>query len=750
MTSLFSAIKKAIAPNYTRQIAQFAAMGFDAQKAEEYINKYEGDMDLAIEHLLKDKRKRKKNAKKLKKANISNGHKKEQSEHSTNENIKQSQSNSEQNNQQIQKPNELKIHCKCGVKMTLIQPSQCKISIGLQCNNKKCVKSIKKNEWFYHCITNSSNTKFHKGPYNYCIKCANLKVKLLHKQMIENHNEEMKEYKVNNEWTPNDIYDIIHKAKSKINLPKFEFLNNSKPQTIEEKYNLTNKQMELLYLIPDDMQKHAAIWIKATNANSKLMHEYSEMCKELFQNIHMDQFPHFAVFGCDSIQFEQLPISQRFGLQRILVILATYHVSLTYCPQIVHLIGVLLNKIDEKCVFALCHSMLNASKGSKMERNMYFTFNYVRNCIRIQTLLSLIDNNVKMVSIYLKQNKINIKDLITNAMESMFIAYLNEETYLTLIDKFFEKGYSILFKFAISLIKNCQKELIQTKNLPQFKNALIKYSKTVIPDDLNSFFFMVHIWNFGDNSVENLEELHKNNRENYLNEPKGQNLIRLWPEWDFNKINATKTKIFTSKWMYYQVWCWLPQQCHLGEFELIFNAETDGYKLMSLYYYCMNHENLIILIKTKMNEIFGAFVTSIGHEQHWKNFLSDHKAFIFVLKSNKNWIKKIEYFDCVLSVLPTKNSLSIGYKNFNLIFIDEALKHGFSDACKKLKSPSLSSQENGEFDIASIEVWSVEHEIHKKRRKKESIHSLCENHLQRLSTVLFGGRQHNHSQYSSF
>ena len=153
-----------------------------------------------------------------------------------------------------------------------------------------------------------------------------------------------------------------------------------------------------------------------------------------------------------------------------------------------------------------------------------------------------------------------------------------------------------------------------------------------------------------------------------------------------------------------------------------------------------------------MNEIFGAFVTTIGHEQHWKNFLSDPNAFLFVLQGNDDddGPKRIEYEDAVLSVLPTKNSLSVGYKNYNLVFLDESLRNGFSDECKELNSPSLCASSDGQFKVSAVEVWSVEHEYQAPVKRRDSIHSLCDNNLQKLSNVLFGGRQHRHGEYSSF
>ena len=67
--------------------------------------------------------------------------------------------------------------------MQLVRPRDCAIAIGLQCNNKKCHKTISSEEWFYHCVANSSNATEHKGPYNFCMKCGHLKMKMIRKQL---------------------------------------------------------------------------------------------------------------------------------------------------------------------------------------------------------------------------------------------------------------------------------------------------------------------------------------------------------------------------------------------------------------------------------------------------------------------------------------------------------------------------------------------------------------------------------------
>ena len=183
---------------------------------------------------------------------------------------------------------------------------------------------------------------------------------------------------------------------------------------------------------------------------------------------------------------------------------------------------------------------------------------------------------------------------------------------------------------------------------------------------------------------------------------------------------------------------------------MLFNSKIHGYQLMSLYWHCINHHDLVILVKSSIGEVFGAFVSTIGHDQHWRHFLQDPAAFVFVLKSNTMEVAKTEYKERALSVLPTKDSLSIGYDNVSLLFMGSNLKNGFSSECKELKRPPLCSQEDGNFEIEEVEVWTVESETVSPRKKRQSIHEVCGQNINKLSTVLFGGRQHNHAQYASF
>eukprot|EP01084_Bolivina_argentea_P233400 393132_1 len=123
------------------------------------------------------------------------------------------------------------------------------------------------------------------------------------------------------------------------------------------------------------------------------------------------------------------------------------------------------------------------------------------------------------------------------------------------------------------------------------------------------------------------------------------------------------------------------------------------------------------MIRTTTNEIFGAFVNTIGYEQHWKTILSDHKAFVFALRlqisaeSSAYDAEKIAFDDSVLSVAPTQHSFSIANEKSNLICVDEGLRSG----CYR----------NQQFDIAHLEVWTVEDDFGFKiatSQRKESIH----------------------------
>merc|ERR1712129_161262 len=208
-----------------------------------------------------------------------------------------------------------------------------------------------------------------------------------------------------------------------------------------------------------------------------------------------------------------------------------------------------------------------------------------------------------------------------------------------------------------------------------------------------------------------------------------------------------------------QLWVWLPPGAHLGDYKILFATQSDGYKLSELYNKCQEQTNLILIIKTTKNEIFGVFCSQLDDPMKIDKFaplrkrIKDSKLLLFQLHpakpqcyypqtddhfyhqsrfSMKNMHtqrsldmdeveddlieiineKKEDYEKEVQSsipvVFPSKDSLTFGDADKECLFLDCDLNYGFSHECAAtFGCPSFVQSNDGQFQVSEVEVWSV-------------------------------------------
>eukprot|EP01084_Bolivina_argentea_P253756 426373_1 len=439
-----------------------------------------------------------------------------------------------------------------------------------------------------------------------------------------------------------------------------EAIDESKSHEKENKKTRKSKEYKQLRVLARsgiDAPRRFELWRKATNALDKYNKMYNIISEELFEDIDMNEFPQFPRFG-SACKFERLlPENNNnnndndneekknenncsnllHSSQRILLILAMEHDSLKYCPQLGYLVEEMLLDINtsENAVFSICNSMLIASKRN----NWYFRTDYFNSYIRIQTFLSIFEDNVSFVASYLKNNSLDISNMLGDAISSMWFEYLNTDTYLRLIDTFTVEGYKILFRVGVALLNHAQSQLILCKDLIKFKNILIIESKKLKPNELCQRCFKIYLTR---NKFDKLDKFHRNKgfENKMLNKIEEETYVRRWPSFDVEIMN--KSNILTKKIQFLQLWVWLPPGCHIGEYKLLFSTQNDGYKLSQLYLNCQQENNIIIIIKTVKKDIFGCFCTQLNDPMDIDSYpplkkrIKDPKILLFQLYLNNN------------------------------------------------------------------------------------------------------------------
>jgi len=84
-----------------------------------------------------------------------------------------------------------------------------------------------------------------------------------------------------------------------------------------------------------------------------------------------------------------------------------------------------------------------------------------------------------------------------------------------------------------------------------------------------------------------------------------------------------------------KMWGFLPDYVKIRIPELIYQTSSDGFNLQSLYRKMAAYKNeykfSLLLIQTKNNEVFGAFVDDV-FRKHLKGYIGSSDSFVFSLK----------------------------------------------------------------------------------------------------------------------
>ncbi|ETO21591.1 RabGAP/TBC domain-containing protein, partial [Reticulomyxa filosa] len=192
---------------------------------------------------------------------------------------------------------------------------------------------------------------------------------------------------------------------------------------------------------------------------------------------------------------------------------------------------------------------------------------------------------------HINQKNIAIEKILADGFATMYANYLNSETLLRLIDTFTVEGYKVLFRVGLALLTNATQSLLEANNLNEFREVLISESQKLDANTLSRLAFGVYL---SRDKFDRLDLLHK---ETLLNVSKTEELeaARRWPSWDPKW--PKQSSILKSKADFLQLWIWLPPQCHIGDFEMLFNTRDDGYNLSALYDKVFTYMYICIYIK---------------------------------------------------------------------------------------------------------------------------------------------------------
>jgi len=147
------------------------------------------------------------------------------------------------------------------------------------------------------------------------------------------------------------------------------------------------------------------------------------------------------------------------------------------------------------------------------------------------------------------------------------------------------------------------------------------------------------------------------------------------------------------------LWNWIPQRFRIQDAQLLFKTYNDGYNLITLLNRCEQRSPLLLILKTKKDRVFGAYLSS-GLERSQK-FYGTGEMFVFTLLPEASahfWTNKNDLHIMV------SDQIEIGSGGGCALWIDGELLRGSSEKCETYDSEPLNGPEKN-FEIVAVEVW---------------------------------------------
>jgi len=155
------------------------------------------------------------------------------------------------------------------------------------------------------------------------------------------------------------------------------------------------------------------------------------------------------------------------------------------------------------------------------------------------------------------------------------------------------------------------------------------------------------------------------------------------------------------------VWCWLPDRAkHFHQPELLFCGNKNGFNLNTMVLKCSRKQPLLLIVKSKTQSIFGAFI-SCSMEKEMLHYRGSGEMFLFRLSPGPPkkycWTKANSFF----FLIDGKPTIMIGGGSGCGLMLDDELDQGMSNFCETFNNEPLNGDQKN-FHSVAIEVYGFQ------------------------------------------
>lgn len=439
------------------------------------------------------------------------------------------------------------------------------------------------------------------------------------------------------------------------------------------------------------------------NADSIFQAKFSIVFKDFDPTYIEDFVPFFT--GFKTLK-ESLPVDffTEEGLQKlkeVLWLMNSVISNIEFSPLLIKIVSIILIFCSQAETFIIMKNLLemNYNLSETYKIRWHFRFTYTDNL----KLISSINESIREISaksgkeIFEFFERINFppEKLYEDMVYGLLFDYLNFEGLIRLIPFFMIEGVKSLYRICYALIKTLKADILKVKSADEVIKVARSKAKEI--SDVNKLFSLAYSFKL----------TRYNNKYDFQPMPDKDLFAGRRNNFYLPKF-STKSQILKEKEIV-KLWSILPLNLRIKDAKLIFNTESDGYSINTIYNLYDSNEGdkeIFFVIETTEGEAFGGYMnrmlrhTNNKYERPVQSLLLSFRPEIHIFEPNKT-SDEILYCDSQCFMFG-------GGPEGPVIRIDKDLNNGFSNKGNCFNAPVLVSNKDGEFKLRKMEIFSLE------------------------------------------
>ena len=473
-----------------------------------------------------------------------------------------------------------------------------------------------------------------------------------------------------------------------------------------------------------------------TNSVDSYQNKYSFMFKH-HEPVHLGEYvPYYSGMLMKTVN-SVLPVHYLSEdgvthLKTILWMINDLIPRIEYCPLIPRIISIFLVLLEKEEAYEATRILLEMNyKPTDMHKlRWHLRFTKTENEKLVTTISTFLSgqDDMKQLFAFFKALNFDATLLIKNMVECLFLEYLNFNAILRVFPFFLLEGSKSLFRVSYGILKLIENSIYEATTKESVIDVVKKASFRLKEfDELFEIAFQLPLSRFNNNYVRRVSsESAGEDYEVATDEPLEALVGYVTPSYksDFYlpevKCNhGDVSDIVLSPQEIVLLWEQLPALVKHSDLALIYSQRIKKTNLKSIYHLCEKYPyetNIIMVIETDRNEVFGAFLSNMLIATEDK-FIKPSMSFLLKIRPRLEVFELVSESEEILKCTEEKVMFGKGEDGFCAIEINGNVEVGRSSEMSpfgkvKLFEEGEGSREEGFFNIKNFELFAlVENEV---------------------------------------